>query len=131
MCQRDIGEGKQKEVPLEEKVKKVGNTIIEVHAQVYELHLNIKLATSPKERERLKKVNEESSTLQELSTVEKECDKWYKVSLIVYEKLLTTPEIQDANKQVQDCDQRSLQLRASMMTLPLDACRLQCKKMLH
>ena len=50
--------------------------------------------------------------------MEMDCGKWYNISLEVYEKLLAKLEMQEANKEDQDCDQKSVQLRASMTLLP-------------
>ena len=102
---------------MEEKVMKVGDTITKLQNQVEELQFNIKLDNPQEERERRGNFNEESSTLQELRIIEPKCARCYKVSLMVYEKLLIALEMQEANKKVQECDKRSAQLRSSLMKL--------------
>ena len=86
--------------------------------QVKELHLKIQPETPLEERERWEKVNEASSIMQDISILEPNYDKWYQISLAIYEKLLATPKMKEVDNQVQECDQKSAQLRALMMMLP-------------
>lgn len=55
---------------MEEKVKKVDDTITKIQTQVQEIQLKIKPNTPPKERERRENLKEASNTLQQLSAVQ-------------------------------------------------------------
>lgn len=61
MYQKIRGEGPK--VPIEEKVKKVDDTVSKFQVQVEEIQLKIKATTSSEERERSKKVDEASNML--------------------------------------------------------------------
>ena len=102
---------------MEEKVKKVEDTITDLQTQVQELQLKNKLDPPLEEREGREKVNEASSRLQQLIIVQLECVTWNKVSLTIYEILTTAPETQEVNKKVQECDEKSVYIRAYIMML--------------
>ena len=61
---------------MEEKVKKVDSTTIEIQTQVQDLQIKIKPETPPKEKKRREKVNEALVTLQQLNVVESYCTIW-------------------------------------------------------
>ena len=67
-------------------------------------------------------------TQQQLNVIELDCTNWYKVSLAVYENLITTLEMQEMNEKAKECDHKSVKLRASLRTLTLNAQRNACKK---
>ena len=49
--------------------------------------------------------------------MEQECGRWNKVILIVYERLLIAPEMNEENKKFQECYAKGVNIRESMMTL--------------
>lgn len=100
------------DVPIEEKIKKVDDTIYQIQVQVEEMQLKIKSNTHTKKRERRQKVNEASNELQLLSAVKLDFQVLNRITLDVYEQLLIVLEIQKINQEVQEVDVRSAQFRA-------------------
>lgn len=85
------------------------------------MQLKIKIESPPKERERREKVNEASHTLQQPSTIQVECQTWNTIMFNIYEKLLAALEMQEINHKVQQIDEKNAWIRASIVTLNIDA----------
>ena len=78
-------EGEGLNVHVEEKFKKVDDTISQIQVQVEEIELKIKLHTPPKEREIIQKVNEALETLHLLSGMKPNCQVLNQITLDVYD----------------------------------------------
>lgn len=111
------------EVPIEEKVKKVFDTISGLQVKVCDLQLKIKPNTPLEERERRKKVDEALDTLQQLSIVKPDFQALNKIRFKLYAQLLVAPSMQQINQEVQEVDERSTWVRESIVTLSTNACR--------